>query len=150
MAYDGPIKTVTYHWLDQDVAAAQTDNIFAGPSGLKGKVKLLMVTCSETFSGTSGGVLTLGTASGGAQIFSFQIDVSGTPMAANDCWVVSFNDNGTATEVIDVGASGNAATTVTTNDLAADTAYYLTCTTVAGGSDTGIADFMLVVDWANW
>lgn len=152
MAYDSVPITITYHWDAVDcAAAADADCVFAGPSGMKGKVKFLQLECTETFGGTAGGAVTLGQGtSTDAANFTFQIQVSGgTAFTAGDVWAVDINNN-TATEVLDVGASANSITTMTTDDIAADSTNYLTITQMAGGADTGTTDVTLVVEWRNW
>ena len=147
MAYENPYWYTTYSYEVQDWgAAADIDVELIGPPGLKGKVKEIQLNCTETFAGSTNTTLTIGSAAGGAQNVSLTIDAAGgDAFTAGDVYTVNC-ETATANSV---GAPGNSVT-VTSDDLAADTAFYLSFNGATGTLTAGIATVHVVVAWGKW
>lgn len=147
MAYDNAYYTATYSWAGQDPGAgADIDLEMIGPPGLKGKIREIQMNCTETFAGAANTALHIGASAGGTDNVTLAIDAAGgDAFTAGDVYTVNVQ-KGTANSV---GAPGNSVT-VTSDDLAADTAFYVSLQGGTGTLTAGIVDLHVTIDWGNW
>lgn len=148
MSYDVPFVSAHYRWEAQDMGAGSDLDLdrIVGPAGMKGKIKSVVLVCTETFAGATNSNITVGTAAGGGQFFTLTVDAAGgDAFTANDLYAYNFE---TATAA-STGAPGNSIA-VTDYVLDADTGFFVSLNGGTGTLTAGIVDMDLYVDWGNW
>jgi len=132
MAYAEPVRETIYLGL-MDLAAGVVTTSFKGPNGLKGRLKDIIVVCTEVFNEvTSEAFIQLGT-SGDADAYA----VAGLGSTADtDTYRMSADDD-----------AGDATTGFLDADLPADTQVEVVTIQNVGGTATGIGHVSVVVDW---
>lgn len=129
MGYSNPIVTISYSWPEHDFGNADGAVSFQGPKGLTGRLKDIIVHCTETFNAvTTPGKVQLGTA-GDADAYA--LANLGT-LADTDTFVASTDD----TDWL-----------LTQDVLAADTQVEVVFTAPTGGTPAGKGTVLVIVDW---
>ena len=147
MSYETPKWYSTYSLEGVDLGAgADIDVELIGPPGLKGKIKEVQLNCTETFAGATNTAVHIGASAGGTENVTIAVDAAGgDAFTAADVYTANC-ELATANSV---GAPGNSVT-VTTDDLAADTAFYIGFQGGTGTLTAGILTCHVTVAWGNW
>jgi hypothetical protein len=129
MGYANPIVTINYNWPEHDFGNGDGALSFQGPSGLVGKMKDIIVHCTETFNAvTTPGKVQVGTS---ADPDAYALANLGT-LADTDTFVASTDD----TDWL-----------LTQDFLAADTQIEVVPTAPTGGTPAGKGTVTIIVDW---
>lgn len=130
MGYANPIQRISYSWPEHDFGAGDGAVSFQGPSGLTGRLRDIIVHCTETFNEvTTEGNVSLGT-SGDADAYALANLGS---LADTDTFVASTDD----TDWLIAEAA-----------LPADTQVEVVFTAPTGGTPAGKGSVTVVCEWS--
>lgn len=129
MGYADPIQIVPYTWPEHDFGAGAGAKSFQGPAGLTGRLRDILVFCTETFTqDTTQGKVQIGT-SGDADAYAL---ANLGLLADTDTFVASKDD----TDWLLTDAA-----------LPADTQIEVVFTDPTGGTPAGKGSVMIIVEW---
>lgn len=130
-------------------AGADIDHPIVLPADWEARVRGVVLAATETFAGAANTALHLGATAGGTDNFAIAIDAAGgDAFTALDVWSVMFRDAITIDSdvITNIGAPGNAVTSVSDVWLAKGSTTYLSAQGGTGTLTTGIANVTLLLE----